>query len=633
VIKSCFYLLSILVLLGCSSPSPNKFSDTTLVEISNLQDQRKTDSLINFLIVKNRIYRAEAALALASVQDSAASPQLGSMLLEDPYELSRLNAAFALGQTGGNAAVNALIPALTDTSSRVVNEVLQALGKTLTSRDLPSLVNFQPKDSIQEHGLIWAFYFAGLRGLSDTVMTSRAVDFLSARHSAVVRLGAAHFFNRSVNLKSVPAQELRRVASEDKDPHVRMAATLALRKVTTEEHIPELRMILTTDMDYRVRANAARVVAQQSNKVRDELVLLALNDEHGGVAVSAAENIQKNFGKKEELLTIARSTKNFRVQASLFKLLNSKSSNLKEEIMDVYSRSTNQYHKASLLAALSSDVSSYSFLETELINSKTPVIKTAAAQALSDINRSEEFNSDFIQPFIAIYKKAILDGDPGVIGILASTLADESLFYRKAITDYSFLYEARNSLALPKDFEAIQPLEEAIAYFEGKKKPDAPRNQFNHPIKWDIIQALPSDQQVKIATDKGDISLQLLVEEAPGSVANFVDLVKQKYFNNKFVHRVVPNFVIQTGCIRGDGYGSEAYSIRSEFSLSKYDEGSVGMASAGKDTEATQWFITHSPAPHLDGHYTLFARVTSGMEVVHKIEVGDKILSVHLIDN
>jgi cyclophilin family peptidyl-prolyl cis-trans isomerase len=94
---------------------------------------------------------------------------------------------------------------------------------------------------------------------------------------------------------------------------------------------------------------------------------------------------------------------------------------------------------------------------------------------------------------------------------------------------------------------------------------------------------------------------------------------------------VVPNFVIQGGCNRGDGWGSEDYSIRSEFSMRRYTEGSVGMASAGKDTEGTQWFITHSPTPHLDGRYTIFAVVEEGMDVVHKIEVGDLIEKVELM--
>jgi cyclophilin family peptidyl-prolyl cis-trans isomerase len=122
--------------------------------------------------------------------------------------------------------------------------------------------------------------------------------------------------------------------------------------------------------------------------------------------------------------------------------------------------------------------------------------------------------------------------------------------------------------------------------------------------------------------------LKLFVEEAPGSVANFVSLARSNYFDHKAFHRVVPNFVIQGGCNRGDGSGSLDYSIRSEFSPRLYKTGSVGMASAGKDTEGTQWFITHSPTPHLDGRYTIFAEVIEGMDVVQRTEVGDEIIDV-----
>jgi cyclophilin family peptidyl-prolyl cis-trans isomerase len=121
------------------------------------------------------------------------------------------------------------------------------------------------------------------------------------------------------------------------------------------------------------------------------------------------------------------------------------------------------------------------------------------------------------------------------------------------------------------------------------------------------------------------------VEEAPGSVANFITLALNKYFDDKYFHRVVPNFVVQGGCPRGDGWGSEDYSIRSEFLPHRYKTGSIGMASAGKDTEGTQWFITHSPTPHLEGRYTIFAAVEEGMDIVHKIEVGDRIVSVEII--
>lgn len=631
--KAASFAFACLLFFGCSLPRPNKFSDSTIVAIAEFQDRRQTDSLINYLLDKNPQYRSEAALALASVQDSSASLQLGTMLLEDPFLQARIHAAFALGQTGGNAAVNALIPALTDSSSEVVSEVLQGLGKTITLRDISSLLHVQPKDSIQEHGLAWAFYFVGLRGLADSTMAQRSAAFLSPSHTTSVRLGAAHFFNRANNLKWIPVQKLMSAARGDKNSFVRMAATMSLRKVVTEEHLSVIKQILTSDPDYRVRVNAVRVAGAKSNHERDELVLLALQDQNIQVNVAAAEAIQNDFEKKDELLALARATKNFRVQCTLFKNLLGSAPELAQEIQDAYAKSSNDYHKASLLTALASDLKSHSFLSKVIIESKIPVIKTAAAQALTTLNRSSQFTPELKPIFSMYYKSALLDADLGVISIIASCLADSTLDYKSVIKDYSFLQEAKKKLTLPRDYEALQTLDEAIAYFEVRKKPFPPKNKFNHPINWDLVKSIPKNQRVKIITDRGEVTLSLFVEEAPGSVANFVDLANQKYFDGKFVHRVVPNFVIQAGCNRGDGFGSEAHSIRSEFSTRRYEEGSVGMASAGKDTEGTQWFITHSPTPHLDGGYTLFGKVESGMDVVHKIEVGDKILSVLLLDN
>ena len=169
-----------------------------------------------------------------------------------------------------------------------------------------------------------------------------------------------------------------------------------------------------------------------------------------------------------------------------------------------------------------------------------------------------------------------------MLGIIAGALGDSVLGYKAIIHDFTFLYEARKRLQLPKDIESLQPLVEAIAYFEGKGKPAPLKNAFNHPMDWKLIRSIPRDQRVLVRTTKGDLIMRLFVEETPGSVGNFVDLINKKYFDGRYFHRVVPNFVIQGGCNRGDGYGSEDYSIRSEFSLTRYTTGSMGMASAGK---------------------------------------------------
>ncbi|MFY9280568.1 MAG: peptidylprolyl isomerase [Bacteroidia bacterium] len=140
---------------------------------------------------------------------------------------------------------------------------------------------------------------------------------------------------------------------------------------------------------------------------------------------------------------------------------------------------------------------------------------------------------------------------------------------------------------------------------------------------------MPAKQEVLIKTTKGAITIQLFVNDAPGTVSNFLKLVDSGFYDNKYFHRVVPQFVIQGGCPRGDGWGSLSWTQRSEFSnYQTYSEGTVGMASAGLDTEGVQFFITHCSTPHLEGRYSIFARVISGMEVVNKITVGDKIVSI-----
>ena len=136
-----------------------------------------------------------------------------------------------------------------------------------------------------------------------------------------------------------------------------------------------------------------------------------------------------------------------------------------------------------------------------------------------------------------------------------------------------------------------------------------------------------------LTTQKGTFTIDLLPEDAPLTVDNFVKLARSGYFNGLEVHRVVPNFVMQDGDPRGDGNGGPGWSIRCEINMVPYDRGAVGMALSGKDTGGSQWFVTHSPQPHLDGGYTVFGRVNEkDMAVVDKIVRGDKIISVRVVE-
>ncbi len=131
-----------------------------------------------------------------------------------------------------------------------------------------------------------------------------------------------------------------------------------------------------------------------------------------------------------------------------------------------------------------------------------------------------------------------------------------------------------------------------------------------------------------VTTTKGSFTISLLPDHATLNVDNFVQLAKRGYFKEITVHRVVPNFVIQDGDPRGDGNGGPSYQIRCEINEVPYERGAVGMALSGKDTGGSQWFVTHSPQPHLDGGYTVFGNVVAGMDVVDAIARGDVIRSI-----
>jgi HEAT repeat protein len=138
--------------------------------------------------------------------------------------------------------------------------------------------------------------------------------------------------------------------------------------------------------------------------------------------------------------------------------------------------------------------------------------------------------------------------------------------------------------------------------------------------------------QVYIELDRGTIQIELAVIDAPLTAENFVQLARSGFFNGLTAHRVVANFVVQTGDPRADGEGGPGYTIRDELNELPYIRGTVGMALDWADTGGSQFFITLSPQPHLDAKYTVFGRVVTGMEVVDAIQQGDVIRRVRVWD-
>jgi len=285
---------------------------------------------------------------------------------------------------------------------------------------------------------------------------------------------------------------------------------------------------------------------------------------------------------------------------------------------------------------------SSSFSDSELLElmsaflnpmNQSAISRTTAAEILFDAKNPRISDMDTLR-LIEYLHSALYSGDMALQSLACQAISRNEWntldLYRDSISKLEAL---QNTLAIPQQMETYIDFGRLIATLKDEDFVQ-PNVKFNHPISWEFVKTIPENQKVRVATTKGDIVLECKVNEAPGSVANFLYLVDSGFYDDKYFHRVVPNFVIQGGCPRGDGWGSLNWTQRSEFSnYLHYKKGAVGLASSGNDTEGVQIFITHIPTPHLDGRYTIFAEVVDGMDVVNQISMGDKMLSIRRITN
>jgi peptidyl-prolyl cis-trans isomerase B (cyclophilin B) len=144
----------------------------------------------------------------------------------------------------------------------------------------------------------------------------------------------------------------------------------------------------------------------------------------------------------------------------------------------------------------------------------------------------------------------------------------------------------------------------------------------------------PVKQTAVITLETGnEIKIEFFPQDAPKTVENFVTLAKRGFYDNLTFHRVVPDFVVQGGCPKGNGTGGPGYTIPAEFNKQKHIRGSVAMArSQHPDSAGSQFYVTYGATPHLDGNYTVFGRVVSGMEHVDRIQQGDRMRSIKVVE-
>ncbi|MEO6694964.1 MAG: peptidylprolyl isomerase [Ignavibacteria bacterium] len=239
---------------------------------------------------------------------------------------------------------------------------------------------------------------------------------------------------------------------------------------------------------------------------------------------------------------------------------------------------------------------------------------------------------DNINQLLSIFRSAISDKNEHV------TLTGLNVFWKmySSINDTrkkSLFDELMSELTFKPDSVQYEQWNQINSSVNEVGKTEITNSKFSvMPLKdydWDYLEGLSQKKTVVIKTNKGDIRIELFPEYAPFTVMNFLKLSERDYYDSNSFHRVVSNFVIQSG--DPNGTGGPGYSIRSEFSPVSFERGSVAMYSNEKDSEGSQFFITHSTIPQLDGKYTIFGKVIEGMEVVDRIMIGDKIEDVIII--
>ena len=661
--ESRIMLYALLILLGlqftaCRPYDEEAFSDISFElqdslfqRIYGFQHRQLTDSLVPYFSHEDPAYRYLAALAFGSVMDSTVIDSLAS-LLRDRVDEVRAGAAFAIGQQGSSRAESMLINAFNrfDTTGRykLANRaILEAIGKigTMTSLRLLSTVKtYQSADTALLEGQAWGIYRYALRGLTAPEGTERMLELATdARYPPGVRLIAANYLYRArdIRLDSLAGVELARAIFNEKDPEIRMALAIGLGKTGTDTALDALVNLYNLEADYRVKCNIISALGNFDYSRAQAMALEALHDPNVHIASRAAGYFLDNGVPEDATLywRLTRDSLPWQASTRLFAaalrylpaIYGDYRAGINGQLRQFFRLSESPFQKAAALQALTEWPWNFRFIAREGFLDPDPMVRGAAVQALAGISLNEGSSQGMdawsITRELSIYfRQAIESGDPAMMAPAAAALRQPGRNYRLVIDSLSFLESALEKTDSSRDFFTYAELQSTLGFLKGLKN-TAPPEPPVKPIDWSLLTRSSIEPMALIETNKGVIQVRLSPKIAPASVANFIELAQSDYYLGKYFYRVVPNFVIQG--VESLEHEPVSFTLRSELRPVHFAEsGLLGMASSGRHTESTQFFITHSPAPHLDGNYTLFGRVVEGMEVVNQIQEGDSVKKI-----
>jgi len=626
--KYLLFLFISLLLFRCVPPEEvvltevtRDIRDSTLQQIILHQDENRTDNLINFFNDKDPSYRYAAAMAFASTKDKNGLDSLAKRL-KDPIQEVRVAAAYAIGQLGEERGASLLMNAFEqyDTARQYLKSngtILEAVGKCAPKETLnlmTGISTYKPADTLLLTGQAYSIYRFAMRGMVSPEGTSKMLTFVNnTLYPPKVRMIAANYLGRAKDIDIQPnLQALRETLATEKDIKIKAPLALALGKIKTPESTAALLQTFKQATDYRVKINVLRALNKADYDSINTTIIAAIDDDNLAVAETAARFLINNGNARQaaNYYRMAKVERPWQVQVALLEAANK---NLPPYMVDTkgginatfrkfYLSAQKDAEKGAILRAMGDFGWNYSFMLEQIPNLQSAVEKSSLVTGIGRIMNNPDFDKNFGISRRRVRRdlsKFILDvfrsGDTGSIAEASKIVTKVNANFKTILQDsLPIIIAAQKSLALPAAMETYNEIQQAIDFFQGttteKKAPT-----FNHPIDLSLLSRVTNSAAAVIQTDKGKIRLALFPLLAPGTVTNFIKLAESGFFKDKNFHRVVPNFVIQGACPRGDGYGSLDYSIRSELPLVHYDdEGYVGMPSAGNHTEGTQFFIVES---------------------------------------
>ena len=403
---------------------------------------------------------------------------------------------------------------------------------------------------------------------------------------------------RSLGTYGVEAKPRLEDATRDPDPNVRIAAAQSLGTVLTSRDQSDFAALWNADTATAYRASLVTSAAR-ADLMNDYLVSwIRTNDWHKRAAVAAAagDTLDRQFAimRTSEFLN----DQDPRVrEAAIGAIAPPSSMRMEDTVHNVLLRALRDpdfYVRATAIGALT---------EHPSVADIRPVI---ASYHLAQRDSANDARLAAIQYIAAVWKRDSASMDATLRTELGREAAPTDPLERAAGQDVPFW----------KSWRGVRPTPRSVSWYE-------------RIVRSMVVPSLAGRRpRATIQTVRGPIVIELFGDDAPITAWNFLSLARSGYYRNTRFHRVVPNFVAQDGDPRDDGNGGPGYAIRDEMNPNRYERGAVGMALSGPDTGGSQYFITHSPQPHLDGHYTVFGKVVRGYDVLDRIVQGDLITRI-----